>query len=360
MKKIYSFLLVAMLALTAQTQAPVTISELRGTWVFRGVASDWQNMGEILPTVHTFTISVDETTNKVTATTSIGDVWAFGAAEDGSEDYIDALHGSYNPETQVLTFTDTYDEEAGIYTYIMDEYYAFYAYDLAFRADRDEAGNVVLQMVPTANNSMLVLAYGAYDDAGNYNWYYYGYDLGATMTAPQAGELEAGEYEIAGQNLDGSNITLPCEIKSTDAGLVLAINDVECALTAKSQGFGANKKTYAYTVSSAYTVFGEGEYDYYFNFISYYLGGYDVTFFSDGNGMFTCDQSIYMESADGTSTVVLNPILGKKGTTAVKDVIATEGNGKAEYFDLQGRRISRPTGLYIEKVNGKVTKRLAK
>lgn len=363
MKKFYSFIIMALFAIAANAQEPVSINELRGTWVFRGVANDWNSFGETLPTVHTFNLSVDEETNAVTATTTMGTVWAYGEAEDGSEDYEDVLRGTFNPETQILTFGNSYDEVAGIYSYLEDEWYYIYTYTLAFKVAHDENGKVVFNMVaPEGAETMLVLEYSDYDwDTAEWAYYYYGYDLGATMTAPVNGALKAGEYEIAYTNESNEAATMPCEIKESAEGLVLVINGAEITLGEKSTGFGANKVVYAYEAEDTYTEYGEGDEDYYYNFAAAYSGAAGVTFYANGNDTYTGSVAIYTEDIDGNSTVLYDPVLYKRGQSAIESVEnETVKTSAPIYFDLSGRRISKPQGLHIEMVNGKAVKRLAK
>ena len=364
MKKFYAFMLAAVAALmvsvSAKAQEPVSINELRGTWIFRGVASDWNQCGQVLPTIHTFNITVDEETNAVNLTTTMGTVLAYGAAEDGSEDYEDVLRGKYDPATQVLTVYDSYDETKGIYSYLVDEYYSMYTYDMAFQVGRDEQGKVTFQMIPTEKGSMLVIEVDDYDyETAEWKSYYYGYDLGATMKAPANGTLAAGEYELA--YTDGGGLTgiMPCTLTDEDGQLTLNVMGVKTPLTAKSVGFGANKVNYGYTAAMQYVVTGEGEYDYYYSFISDFYGAYDVDFYANGDGTFSANVPNYVDYEEDFVTLY-DVVLREKGT-AVKDIENTVAKGEKMYFDLQGRRIARPAnGLYIEKVNGKTVKRMAK
>lgn len=65
---------------------------------------------------------------------------------------------------------------------------------------------------------------------------------------------------------------------------------------------------------------------------------------------------VKFDQGNGASGYIANVFFYKATSTGI-EAVATEDNGTAEYFDLQGRKVANPAaGLFIKVVNGKATK----
>lgn len=367
MKKFYSMILLAVMAMMMPTtaKAQLTINDLRGTYVFHGKANDWTGYGVVPPTSATVTLSINEADNSVTMTGFLGaDVVIWGEAEDGSEDVYDALHGTFNPETQKITFLDS--ETSTDFFTLSDDYYDWYIYNLVFEASRDGNGNVVLTMVQAENEMLPILQ--TYD-WGTGEYINYGYDQGGQMTQLSAnassyiGTLEAGNYEIVYTDRDGVLGMMPATVAEADGQLTLTTNGVSVVLEPQTSGRGANKYIYAYKTKGCYDTYyywGEGEDDYEYSFIPQYWGHSELTLYFNGNEPMKFDTGIWFGIGE-SGISVFDCVLGKEGTFAdgIETITETAGTG-TQYFDLQGRRIAQPRGITIVKENGKTRKTFVK
>lgn len=371
MRKLYSFILVALAAMMmpVAADAQVTLGDLRGTYVFHGVANDWTGYGVVPPTVSTVTLSINEDDNSVSMTGFLGaEVIIWGDAEDGSEDIYDALHGTFDPETQQITFLDS--ETSNDFFTLSDDYYDWYIYNLVFQASRDEEGNVVLTMVPSENGSLAIIQTYYWDsEAGDYVFPNYGYDQGGQMVQMSInaksyiGALAPGKYEIIYTDRDEQTGMMPAEVLDNDGVLSLSTNNSTVALDPQTSGRGANKYTYAYKTSGCYDTYyywGEGDDDYEYAFVPQYWGHNELTLYFNADGTMSFDTGIWF-GIESSGISVFDCTLAPEGTfenAAIENV--APDNTARQYFDLQGRRIQQPRGLTIVKENGKACKMLVK
>lgn len=371
MRKLYSFILVALAAMMmpVAADAQVTLSDLRGTYVFHGVANDWTGYGVVPPTASTVTLSINEDDNSVSMTGFLGaDIVIWGEAEDGSEDIYDALHGTFDPETQKITFLDS-ETSLDFFT-LCDEYYDWYIYNLVFQASRDDNGNVVLTMVPAENGSLPILqTYYWNSEANDYAYPSYGYDQGGQMVqlsinaTGYIGTLNPGNYEILYTDRDEQAGMMTATVADNEGQLTLTTNGVSVVLDPQTAGRGANKYTYAYKTSGCYDTYyywGEGDDDYEYAFVPQYWGHNELTLYFNADGTMSFDTGVWF-GIESSGISVFDCTLAPEGTfeNAAIENVAT-GNTARQYFDLQGRRIQQPRGLTIVKEGGKVRKQLVK
>lgn len=369
MKKFYSMILLALMAMMmpATAKAQVTINDLRGTYVFHGKTNDWSGFGVVPPSSATITLSINEADNSVTMTGFLGaDVVIWG--DEGDDPVYDALHGTFNPETQQIVFLDT--ETSADWFTLSDNYYDWYIYNLVFQASKDEDGNVVLDLAPAANGNLCILQTYYYDnDAADYVYVNYGYDWGGRMTLLSAnaksciGTLEPGNYEIIYTDRNDVQGMMPATVAEADGQLTITTNDVTVALEAQTAGRGANKYTYAYKTNGCYDTYyywGEGEDDYEYSFIPQYWGKSELTLYFNGDEPMKFDTGIWFGIGE-SGISVFDCVLAKEGTfvDGIEAITETSSTG-VQYFDLQGRRIAQPRGITIVQENGKTRKTIVK
>lgn len=372
MKKFYSMILMAVMAIMmpVAADAQVTINDLRGTYVFHGEAYDWTGYGVVPPKASTVTISINEADNSVTMTGFLGaDVVIWGEAEDGSEDVYDALHGTFNPETQKITFLD--NETSVDFFTLSDEYYNWYIYNFVFEASRDEEGNVVLTMVPAENGNLPILQTYYWDsEANDYAYPNYGFDQGGKMVQMSAnaksyiGTLEPGNYEIIYTDRDNQQGMMPASVTAgEDGSLTLTTNDATVGLEPQTSGRGANKYTYAYKTKGCYDTYyywGEGEDDYEYSFVPQYWGQSELTLYFHGENPMSFNTGIWF-GIGNSGISVFDCVLAKEGTFVDGiEAITETSSTDVLYFDLQGRRIAQPRGITIVQENGKTRKTIVK
>lgn len=351
-----------LIAGTAVAQS-VSLSDLRGTYVFRGQAVDWTGYGLCPPTISTLNVSVNEADNTVSMTGFLGAdvaVWI----GDADEAVFDALHGVYDPETQVITFEDC-DTSESFFT-LHDDYYDWYLYNLCLQAARDEQGNVVLNMVPNAADRLCVIQTYYYDyDTNQYVYPNYGYDEGgqAIQLSAQAtsaiGELVAGEYDLCYTTYSrAEDKTLAVVSTDADGLLSLTVGKGVVGLNAQTSGRGTNKYTYAYVSEGCWYTqnlywFGDGEYDYSSYICPEYWGQSEVTLYFNGDGSMSLNTGLWLGSEEGGVTAY-NPVLRPRNEQSISTINAD--NAAAYSYDLMGRRTVSNRGMMIR--NGKVMMRL--
>lgn len=285
-----------------------------------------------------------------------------GEVEDGTTPY---YKGVYNEVLGTICFecVDAYnggyvvDPATGIY---------YYVYDFTLNVDRNEAGHITL----SRDGAFYFYAYGNDWLSASYSSLFFEKD-GKKQEDPEPVDLSKfdGDYTFTGTGAFSEyepatpSSTYECVIKSENGKLYMtgllgevdsedqnpyyvgtydeAAGTVYFTCSSYNGGYVADGETWYYVYDFTLNVEEEdGKIVALSTQTPVYFYSYD-------------DNYDYYNAGYATMTFTKND-----GETGISKLMSTGNN--VRYFDLMGRRTSKPQGFYLEQKDGKVTKRIAK